>query len=166
MQATREPSPVRLLVVCLGNICRSPLMEGLARARWRARADDMLLDSAGLGDWHAGEPPDHRAIAVARENGIDISGQRARQIVVADFRRFDLILCADRSNLAALRRLAPPDARAGCALFLDWTGIEPGGEVPDPYTGGRREFAEVFALVDRAAVAVAKRFPAGDSLVP
>jgi len=154
-----------ILFVCLGNICRSPLMEGLVRARWPAHAGDARLDSAGLGDWHAGDPQDSRAIAVARENGIDISGQRARQIVVADFRRFDLILCADGSNLAALQRLAPRDARAECALFMDWTGIAPRGEVPDPYTGGRREFAEVFTLVDRGALALAERLAVrGDAL--
>ena len=150
--------PRAILFVCLGNICRSPLMEGLARARRGQDAGDIELDSAGTGDWHSGDPADPRTIAVAARHGIDISAQRARQIRRDDFHRFDLILCADRQNLAALRAIAPDDARAECALFLNWTGIETGGEVPDPYTGGTREFEAVFALVDRGAMALWQRW--------
>jgi len=129
-------APRSVLFVCLGNICRSPLMEGLVRARWPRGDTSLRLDSAGLGDWHAGEPPDPRAIAIAARHAVDISIQRARPLVAADFARFDLILCADRANLAALHRRAPADARAQIALFLEWAGL--GGEVPDPYTGGER----------------------------
>jgi len=153
-------TPPHILFVCLGNICRSPLMEGLVRARWTTRPPTLQLDSAGLGDWHAGQPPDPRAIAVAAAHDIDISGQRARLLSVDDYRRFDLILCADRSNLDLLRRRAPSDARAQCALFLDWTGVVAGGEVPDPYTGGPRDFERVFALLDRGARSLALRWPA------
>ena len=149
--------PPHLLFVCLGNICRSPLMQGLAETRWQPRAATVRIDSAGLGDWHAGEPPDPRAIAVAREHGVDIAGQRARRVCAEDFLRFDLILCADRSVLEAMRRRAPRGGAAECALFLDWTGVQAAGEVPDPYTGGAREFAQVFALIDRGARALAER---------
>jgi len=146
-----------LLFVCLGNICRSPLMEGCVRARWQSRPGAMRIDSAGLGDWHAGEPPDARAIAVARQHGIDISGQRARMLLPADFNNFDLILCADRSNLDALRRRRPRDARAECALFLEWSGVQAQGEVPDPYTGDARDFETAFALIDRGAHGLLER---------
>ena len=146
----------QILFVCLGNICRSPLMEGIVRARW-VGPDPVRLDSAGLGDWHAGEPPDPRAIAVASRHGIDLSGQRARAVVADDFRRFDLILGADRSILAALRQRAPRDARSECALFLDWTGVQVNGEVPDPYTGGESDFEAVFALIARGAAGLLAR---------
>ncbi len=132
-------------------------MEGLARARWPAQHGPIEFDSAGTGGWHSGDPADPRTIAVARRHGVDISAQRARQVDRDDFHRFGLILCADRSNLAALRAMAPGDSNAELALFLDWTGVKPGGEVPDPYTGGEREFEAVFALVDRGAVALHER---------
>jgi protein-tyrosine phosphatase len=138
---------VRILFTCLGNICRSPLMEGVARARWQGPAA-VEFDSAGVGDWHAGEPPDPRAIAVAARHGIDIGGQRARAVRAADYARFDLILCADRAVLAALRARAPAGAGARLALYLPWTGVAAGeAGVPDPYTGGRAEFDAVYALV-------------------
>lgn len=146
-----------ILFVCLGNICRSPLMEGLVRAHWTTRRPDTRLDSAGLGDWHAGEPPDPRAIAVAHRHGIDISGQRARALRPDDFHRFDLILCADRSNLMQLRQRSPRDAKAECALFLEWSDVQAGGEVPDPYTGGAGEFEAAFALVEAGALGLVRR---------
>ena len=145
--------PVRLLVVCLGNICRSPVAEGVLRARIAAStlAGQVELDSAGTGDWHVGQPPDRRAVANAAEHGIDISGLRARQLAAADYRRFDWLLCADRSNLRDVRARAPHDASARSALLLDWTGVEAEGEVPDPYTGGAAQFEHVYQLLDRAA---------------
>lgn len=150
----------RLLFVCLGNICRSPLMEGVVRARLAevGRAQDFHLDSAGLGDWHAGEAPDPRTIVVARRHGIDISAQRARGFVDEDYQRFDRILCADLANLEVLQRRAPANAIAECALFLDWTGVQASGEVPDPYTGTARDFEIAFALIDRGAGGLLKRF--------
>lgn len=132
-------------------------MEGLARFRWPKGAEAIQFDSAGTGDWHVGNPADPRAIAVARRHGVDISAQRARQIQAEDFERFDLILCADRANLAALHAMAPAGARAELALFLEWAGIAGDGEVPDPYTGGMREFEAVFALTDRAALELVSR---------
>ena len=150
---------MKLLVVCLGNICRSPLAEGALRTRLEASplAVPVEVDSAGTGGWHVGQPPDHRAIACARRHGVDISGQRARQLSDADFTAFDLVLCADAGNLRDVLRIAPPQARSKVALVLEWADQEDGGEVPDPYTGGTAEFEAVWRLVDSAAQAVVAR---------
>jgi protein-tyrosine phosphatase len=154
------PEPVRLLVVCLGNICRSPMAEGVLRARIEAArlGDRVELDSAGTGDWHVDRPPDPRAIATAARHGIDISGLRGRQLSAADFERFDWLLCADRSNLRAARELAPAHGLARAALLLEWAGSRDGGlEIPDPYTGGIDQFEHVWSLLDRAADGVVQR---------
>ncbi|HEY5970743.1 MAG TPA: low molecular weight protein-tyrosine-phosphatase [Pseudoxanthomonas sp.] len=150
---------MKLLVVCLGNICRSPLAEGALRARFVASplSGQVEVDSAGTGDWHAGRPPDPRAIACARKFGVDISAQRARQLRREDFAAFDLVLCADAGNLRDVLRMAPADARSKVALLMEWAGLEAGGEVPDPYTGGAEEFEQVWRLVDSAAQAVVVR---------
>ena len=153
-------APPHVLFVCLGNICRSPLMEGIVREHWRGRPESVWLDSAGLGDWHAGQPPDPRAIAVAGRYGIDIAGQRARALAAEDFHHFGLILCADRENLADLRRRQPHAAQGEIALFLDWTGVQAGGEVPDPYLGHERDFETVFRLIERGAQGLAERMQA------
>lgn len=144
---------MRLLIVCLGNICRSPVAEGVLRARIETSsvAGRVELDSAGTGDWHVGEPPDRRSIANAAEHGVDISGLRARQLAASDYADFDWLLCADRANLRDVRARAPRGARARSALLLDWCGLETEGEVPDPYTGGPAQFEHVFQLLDRAA---------------
>ena len=108
---------MKLLVVCLGNICRSPLAEGALRAHIEAShlANRVEVDSAGTGHWHQGEPPDRRAIACASTHGMDISGQRARQLNRADFDHFDWLLCADASVVRDVLRLAMQDADA-CVL--------------------------------------------------
>ncbi len=154
---------MNLLVVCLGNICRSPMAEGALRARLAASplAGRVQVDSAGTGGWHAGEPPDRRAIACARGHGVDIGGQRARQLQATDFDTFDWVLCADRSNVRDVLRLASPAQRERVTLLLEWAGIEAGGEVPDPYTGGADDFQRVWRLVDSAAQAVVARLAAG-----
>ncbi|WP_167285403.1 low molecular weight protein-tyrosine-phosphatase [Marilutibacter alkalisoli] len=151
--------PVRLLVVCLGNICRSPMAEGVLRARIAASplAGRVEIDSAGTGDWHVGEPPDRRAVAKAREHGIDIGDLRARQFSPADHQRFDWLLCADRSNLRDVRAMSPDGARARSALLLEWAGQGVDADIPDPYTGGASHFEEVFQLLDRAAAGVIER---------
>jgi protein-tyrosine phosphatase len=153
---------VKLLVVCLGNICRSPMAEGALRARLEASrlAGRVEVDSAGTGGWHAGEPPDRRAIACARGHGVDISGQRARQLRAADFDDFDWLLCADEDNLRDVRQRAPAGRRDRVVLLLDWAGTDPGGEVPDPYTRGPEDFQQVWRLVDSAAQAVVARLSA------
>ena len=150
---------MKLLVVCLGNICRSPMAEGALRARLDASplVGRVEVDSAGTGGWHAGEPPDRRAIACARIHGVEIGGQRARQLRPTDFDDYDWLLCADASNLRDVRKLAPAARRDRVVLLLDWAGIEPGGEVPDPYTGGPEDFRQVWRLVDSAAQAVVAR---------
>ena len=152
----------RLLVVCLGNICRSPLAEGALRARIEASplAGRVVVDSAGTGGWHAGEPPDRRAIACARGHGVDIAGLRARQLRARDFEDFHWLLCADADNLRDVRALAPPGARERTALLLDWAGTLPHGEVPDPYYGDGSHFEGVWQLVDTAARAVVARLSA------
>lgn len=141
----------------MGNICRSPLLEGWAEHRRADSAVPYRVDSAGTGAWHAGQPPDPRAIDVARRAGIDISGQRARQVQFADFQRFDLVLCADRANLAELRTLAPTAARGRIALVLDWTGVKRNGDMPDPYTGGPRDFDRACELAREAADGLLRR---------
>jgi protein-tyrosine phosphatase len=150
--------PVRLLVVCLGNICRSPMGEGVLRARIEASplAGQVILDSVGTGNWHAGEPPDPRAIATAARHGVDISGLRARQLSREDYTSHHWLLCADRNNLRDVRARGSSEAHSRCALLLDWAGIGD-ADVPDPYTGGDAEFEAVWAMLDRAAHGVVER---------
>lgn len=149
---------MRLLMVCLGNICRSPLAEGAVRAHLDRRGLDWVtVDSAGTGGWHAGEPPDPRSIAVAATAGVDIRAQRARKLVQADFQHFDWLLCADRSVLRDVRAAAPTEARERIALLLEWAGQGTGADIPDPYTGGPEDFRRVWAMVDAAAAGIAAR---------
>ncbi|CAN7302990.1 low molecular weight protein-tyrosine-phosphatase [Pararhizobium sp. LjRoot238] len=136
--------PVRILFVCLGNICRSPLAEGIFRHL--SRGYPVEVDSAGTGGWHIGDLPDRRSIAVAGRHGIDITGQRGRKIDASDFEAFDLIFAMDRNNLATLRALAPPAARRKLHLFLDYTlGVE--RDVPDPYYEGPEGFEAVYSML-------------------
>ena len=145
---------MRLLMVCLGNICRSPLAEGAFRAHLDRRGLDWIeVDSAGTGGWHAGEPPDRRSIAVAAAAGGDISGQRARKLRRDDFAEFDWLLCADRSVLRDVRAMAPAGTTAQSALLLGWAGQGDDAEIPDPYTGGTDDFRRVWAMIDAAAAA-------------
>ena len=154
---------MKLLVVCLGNICRSPLAEGALRARIAdsALAGHVQVDSAGTGDWHVGQPPDPRAIQCARGHGVDISGLRARQLHVDDYADFDWLLCADPQNLRDVLRRAPAGTHGKAALLLEWAGLDTGASVPDPYTGGHAEFEHAWQLVDSAAQAVVARLCAG-----
>ena len=139
----------RILFVCLGNICRSPLGEGLLRHHAAERGLSHLVEtaSAGTGGWHRGEPPDSRSIAVAQSHGIDISRQRARQLQGEDFNSFDLIFAMDRDNLRNIVRLAPHDSSADIHLFTDFVG-GPSKDVPDPYYGDRLDFETVYAMLD------------------
>jgi len=134
-----------VLFVCLGNICRSPLAEGVFRqtVEQAGLSESFLIDSAGTGSWHQGHPPDPRSVGVAAAYGIDISGLRARQVTEADFDRFDLILAMDRDNLASLRRIGGQDHAARIRLFLE----RPERNVPDPYYGGADGFETVYELV-------------------
>lgn len=144
----------RILFVCLGNICRSPLAEGVFRAVAEAEREGLgwlVIESAGTGSWHVGEPPDARAIEAARERGIDISGLRARQIRPDDFDSFDLILCMDEDNHADLTRLADPQSVAKIRLFLDFAEETTERAVPDPYYGGPDGFELVLDLIQDGA---------------
>ena len=154
---------MKLLVVCLGNICRSPLAEGALRARIAASplAGRVQVDSAGTGDWHVGQPPDPRAIDCARRHGVDISQLRGRQVRSDDYLEFDWLLCADQQNLRDVLRRAAAGTHAKVALLLEWAGLEAGGSIPDPYTGGHAEFEHAWRLVDSAAQAVVARLCAG-----
>jgi protein-tyrosine phosphatase len=139
------------LFVCLGNICRSPLAEAAFRAAAADAGVAVLADSAGIGGWHAGEPPDRRSIAVAARHGIDITGLRARQVTREDFDRFDHILALDPQNLADLRRIAPAGGHARLRLLLDAVPGWEGRAVDDPYYGGPEGFDRTWDEVRAAA---------------
>ena len=148
--------PVRILFVCLGNICRSPTAEGVMRdlVRREGLQDAIEVDSAGTGGWHVGHPPDERSAAAAAERDIVIEGA-ARQVTPGDFDDFDLLVAMDRQNLADLRALAPDDeARARVRLFREYDSASAGAsdlDVPDPYYGGEDGFDHVLDLVEAAA---------------
>jgi protein-tyrosine phosphatase len=147
--------PVRVLFVCLGNICRSPTGEGVMRrlVQDAGLADRIEVDSAGTGDWHVGHPPDPRSTEAAAARGIALEGA-ARQVTPADFDRFDLLIAMDRSNQRDLEALAPDDgARAKVRLLREYdpTAVAAGDlEVPDPYYGEGDGFGRVVDMVDRA----------------
>ena len=150
---------VSVLFVCLGNICRSPLAEGVMRHRAAERGleDVLRVDSAGTGAWHVGETPDERSVEVARRNGIRLDG-RARQVEASDLHDFDWVVAMDRSNLEKLETMLD-EARgsATLALLRDFDP-EPGdGEVPDPYYGGPGGFDRVYEMVDRSVEAFLDR---------
>lgn len=155
--------PLRLLMLCMGNICRSPMAEGALRARLQAAgfADRVEIDSAGTGGWHAGDPPDPRAIATAAAHGVGIGMLRARKLATADFDRFDRILCADRDNLAEARARSTSASRDRVVLLRAWAGCGEPAEIPDPYTGGPREFDHAWSLADEAAERIVARIQAG-----
>ncbi|MCY1274915.1 Low molecular weight protein-tyrosine-phosphatase YfkJ [compost metagenome] len=146
---------MRVLFVCLGNICRSPTAEGvlLHKLREAGLAETVQVDSAGTGDWHVGKAPDARTRMAAQRRGYDLSQLRARQVAAEDFGRFDLILAMDASNLANLSRLRRGDAGAELDLFLRRYQLAL-DEVPDPYYGGEEGFEAVLDLVEQACDAL------------
>ncbi|MGB6346394.1 MAG: low molecular weight protein-tyrosine-phosphatase [Methyloceanibacter sp.] len=143
----------RLLFVCLGNICRSPMAEGVFRRviEEEGLAERFEVDSAGLGDWHIGQAPDARAQTAAQARGIDISGQSARQIAPEDFSRFDLLIAMDRANSAELRRRAPREAHAKIRHFLEFAPHVGTKDVPDPFFGDAEGFDQALDLIEEAA---------------
>ena len=146
-----------VLFVCLGNICRSPLAEGALRAEAARLKLDLIVDSAGTGDWHAGEPPDERAQRTALRHGVDISALRARQVRPADFRRFTHVIALDHENMAHLRKLAPADAGAELSLLLDHVEGRAGQSVTDPWFGDEAGFDVTWTEVTAAARTLAAR---------
>jgi len=147
---------VKVLFVCLGNICRSPLAEGALRIEAKRIGLDIELDSAGTGAWHAGQPPDGRAIAAAERNGVDISHLRARRVSRGDFERFDHIVALDEENLADLESMRPAGSRAQLSLLLDHVPGREGQAVADPYYGGDSHFDVTWRDVSDAARGLAR----------
>jgi protein-tyrosine phosphatase len=144
---------MKILFVCLGNICRSPTAEAVFRAILAREAPELLIevDSAGTAGYHVGDPPDHRTRYAAQRRGYDMSALRARIVEPQDFGRFDLILAMDRENLEVLRRRAPESAHERIRLFLEFAPDSLVAEVPDPYYGGPNGFEEVLDLVEAGA---------------
>ena len=142
---------MRVLFVCLGNICRSPTAEGVLRHKLQVAglAGRVEVASAGTGNWHVGGAPDKRTQRAAMRRGYDLSAQRAQQVVAADFNHYDLILAMDLSNLRDLKALQPANGKAGLDLFLRrFDGVK--DEVPDPYYDAEAGFEEVLDLVESA----------------
>ena len=154
--------PIGILMVCLGNICRSPMAEGVLRTRLEEAGlgSRVRVDSAATGTSHVGHPPDERAIACAARNGVDISAQRARRLALEDFDEFDVILCADRTILHDARIRKPRTAHAQVELMLEWSGAGK-KDVPDPYYGSQRDFDQAWKLVDKVAAGVVERVRQG-----
>ena len=146
-----------VLFVCLGNICRSPLAEAAFRGEAKRIGLDVEIDSAGTGDWHIGHPPDRRAVAVAKRNGVDIGHLRARQVREEDFLRFSHIVALDTQNLVDLEALAPEGATAELSLLLDHVEGRGGEAVADPYYGDEAGFDITWAEVVAGAEALARR---------
>ena len=151
---------IRILFVCLGNICRSPLAEAALRSEGERLGLDLEVDSAGTGDWHVGQPPDPRARAAARRHGANVDALRARQIQPGDFYRFDHVIALDPQNLRDLERIRPADAPARLTLFLDHLPGRAGEGVADPYHGEDRHFDATWRDVTKASRALAQKLAA------
>ncbi len=145
---------IKVLFVCLGNICRSPLAEGIFKqlVREEGLEDKIHIDSAGTSGWHIGEPPDPRTIEVAQKNGVPIE-HYGKEVAPSDFEKFDYIIAMDDSNLADLERLHGRARHNKAQLFKmrDFDDIGTGGDVPDPYYGGPDGFDKVFDLLRRSS---------------
>ena len=145
-------------MVCLGNICRSPLAEGILQAKVNSEGLDIKVDSAGTGGWHVGQGPDHRAVAIANKYGIDISQQQARQFSSTDFEGFDIIYAMDGSNLSDIVSLANSNEDIEkVRLILNEINPEDNTPVPDPYYGGDDGFEKVYQLLDEACEIIIKK---------
>jgi len=151
--------PVKVLFVCMGNICRSPTAEGVFRKIVAEAGLDghIEIDSCGTGGWHVGEPPDPRAQREAAGRGIDISGLRGRQVHRSDFDRFDYVLAMDTLNRGELERHCPPDQQHKIHMCLDFAWNTTERDVPDPYYGGDDGFVHVYNLVEDACAGLLGR---------
>lgn len=144
---------IRVLFVCMGNICRSPTAEAVFRhyVEKAGLSPHVHIDSAGTHDYHIGEAPDTRTQSAARQRGYDMSQLRGRQVETGDFARFDYVLAMDEANLSILQRLRPHDAQSHLGLFLEFAERHSEREVPDPYYGGAQGFERVLDMVEDAA---------------
>jgi protein-tyrosine phosphatase len=139
---------MNVLMVCLGNICRSPLAHGILESK---APKDWYIDSAGTSGWHEGERPDTRSIITAKGRGLNIDQQRSRPFLAEDFERFDVIFAMDSSNYTNITRLAPDEAsKAKVRLIMNEAYPGENRQVPDPYTGGQRGFEDVYDMLDLA----------------
>lgn len=153
---------MKLLMVCLGNICRSPLAEGIMKVKLKNAGLDYLVDSAGLLSNHAGEAPDHRAIETANNHGIDITSQVARKFSKKDFEKFDFIFAMDESVYDDLLASAKSDIeKEKTHLFLDFAEWKYSSNVPDPYYGTKNDFEEVYQLLDVSGEKIVEKFLKG-----
>lgn len=150
MKATTAKRQLSILFVCMGNICRSPTAEAVFRKLAPSLAPELTfeIDSAGTHRYHIGAPPDERSQRAALDQGIDMSGLRARQLEARDFDRFDWIVFMDETNRRDARRLSQPNARARLVRLLDFAPDQPLRDVPDPYYGEAAGFAQVVGLID------------------
>ncbi len=146
-------------MVCLGNICRSPLAEGILQSK--LPRDRFVVDSAGTGDWHIGRQPDSRSIAVAKSNGLDISRQRGRLFTATDFETNDYIFVMDNSNYKDVMRLAPnAEAKSKVSLILNELFPGENVDVPDPYFGLEDGFSNVYGMLDEVCEIIAEKLKA------
>jgi protein-tyrosine phosphatase len=149
---------MKLLFVCLGNICRSPLAEGIMKHKIAELGLDWEVDSAGTGGWHAGDLPDSRSIQVAKKHGVDLTYQRARKLRSIDYEAFDRIYVMDSMNYQDVKRLANEDEYHKIELIMNEVEPHRNINVPDPYYGEGDGFEHVFQMLDRACDAIIKKY--------
>jgi protein-tyrosine phosphatase len=146
----------KILMVCLGNICRSPLAEGILQSK--VNADTVFVDSAGTAAYHVGNLPDERSIEVARKYGIDITNQKARKFTIADFKNFDIIFAMDESNYQNILTLSRNKEDASkVKMILNEISPNANKSIPDPYYGGNQGFENVFKMLDEACTLIAEK---------
>jgi protein-tyrosine phosphatase len=150
---------MRILMVCLGNICRSPLAEEVMRSKIKKYGVKAEVDSCGLGSWHVGEPPDYRAQKTALKHGLDMGHQRCRQITLHDFDNFDVIYAIDNEIFSKLSQMAMQGRKEQEKVKLFMNELYPNENlpVPDPYSGGMLQFEEVWEMIDACCEVIAKR---------
>jgi protein-tyrosine phosphatase len=150
----------RIMFVCMGNICRSPLVEAVARKRFAEAELKIELASCGTGGWHAGEQADPRMRAAAAGAGYELAGHRARQLAVTDFEYYDLLLAMDSDNLREMRRMVGPEVAKRASLFLEWASLAPPHEFPDPYYGELTGFVQSIVLAEQGVRGLVERLRA------